>query len=95
MRMTLVTVFRISPKSFRGIELSNSTIFEKKQYFSKFVMGSRFGYHLEKLNSEFEISGDLNYDTIDGYTDDIDIIYDYVNGEFGISKAHRGLGQSR
>jgi len=33
--------------------------------------------HSETFHSEFEISGD--YEVIDGYTDDTDIIYDYTD----------------
>ena len=40
-------------------------------------MGSRVGYRLETPDSDFEISGD---ETIDDYTDDIDLIHD--NGQF-------------
>ena len=40
-------------------------------------MGSTSGFHLEKLDSDFEISGDDYYETVDGYTDDSDILYDY------------------
>jgi len=47
-------------------------------------MGSRYvllvllvvGYRLEKLDSDFEISGDY-YGSIDDYTDDIDIIHEH------------------
>ena len=40
-------------------------------------MGSTSGFHLEKPDSDFEISGDHYYETVDGYTDDSDILYDY------------------
>ena len=40
-------------------------------------MGSTYGFHSEKLDSDFEISGDDYYETVDGYTDDSDILYDY------------------
>ena len=40
-------------------------------------MGSRVRNHSETFHSEFEISGD--YEVIDGYTDDTDIIYDYTD----------------
>ena len=40
-------------------------------------MRLRNGNHSETFHSEFEISGD--YEVIDGYTDDTDIIYDYTD----------------
>ena len=40
-------------------------------------MRLRDGNHSETFHSEFEISGD--YEVIDGYTDDTDIIYDYTD----------------
>ena len=42
-------------------------------------MGSRVGHQLETLDSDLEKSGDNVYETIDGYTDDTDIIYDYLD----------------